>query len=47
MQEKRGSKKTCAINLVKFCYFIIFTCFEVVNLFENLFDGNDATAAGH
>ena len=30
MQAKYGSKKTCAINLAKFCYFVIFAHFEVV-----------------
>ena len=30
MQAKCGSKKTCAINLAKFCYFVIFAHFEVV-----------------
>ena len=30
MQAKCGSKKTHAINLAKFCYFVIFARFEVV-----------------
>ena len=32
MQPKCGSKKTHAINLAKFCYFVIFARFEVVTL---------------
>ena len=46
MQAKCGSKKTCAINLAKFCYFVIFARFEVVTSSASSIRGNDATAAG-
>ena len=42
MQANFGSEKTHAINLVKFCYFVIFARFEVVtsSASNNIFFGH-------
>ena len=45
MQAKCGSKKTRAINLAKFCYFLIFARFEVVTY--NIVAYNNVFFGGH